>query len=256
MTWIKICGTTNKDDAQLAAAAGADAVGFVFHEKSKRNVAPDVARSIVASLPPQVEKIGVFVNAPAERIESVVKSAGLTGVQLHGSESAEFARNLFQKLGPKIEIIRVVSLSGVPPGRELAYGFDPVSAGILSAEDVETMATRMRDAAIDSGLPPARAAEIHPEVVQRVLLDSGAPGEGGTGQPFDWNAYRQFVDAINSFTNVIIAGGLTSNSVGEAIRVLKPWGVDVVSGVESNPGQKDPEKVRAFVKAVREAEKA
>ncbi len=255
MTWIKICGTTNLEDAKLAVDAGADAVGFVFHEASKRNLDPERAREIASGIPAQVEKIGVFVNATADRIEGVVRRVGLTGVQLHGSETADFARSLFQSLGSKVEIIRVVSLSEIPPGRELAYGFDPVSAGILSSEEAETIATRMRDAAVDSGLPPATAAEIRADVVQRVVLDSGAPGEGGTGRPFDWNAYKLFADAISSFTNVIIAGGLTPQNVTEAIRVLRPWGVDVVSGVEREPGKKDPDSVRAFVKAVREAEK-
>jgi phosphoribosylanthranilate isomerase len=255
MTWIKICGTTNVEDAKLAVSAGADAVGFVFFEKSKRAVEPKLVRQIVAELSRQTEKIGVFVNASADRIQSVVKDAGLTGVQLHGSETAEFARDLFHALGGKVEVIRVVPVNEIPPGKELAYGFDPVSAGILSAEEAETIATEMRDAAIDSGLPPASAADIHAEVVQRVLLDSGSPGEGGTGRPFDWNAYKTFADAISSFTNVIIAGGLTAANVADAIRVLRPWGVDVVSGVEKQPGKKDPEKVRAFVKAVREAER-
>ena len=256
MTWIKICGTTNREDAQLAVSAGADALGFVFHEQSKRKVDPEVVREIVGSLPPQVEKIGVFVNSSADRIQQVVSRAGLTGVQLHGNETAEFARTLFETLGGRIEVIRVVSLSEIPPGRELAYGFDPVSAGILSSEEAESIATRMRDAAVDSGLPPASAADLRAAVVQRVLLDSGTPGNGGTGKPFDWEAYKLFADAISSFTNVIIAGGLTPGNVKDAIRVLRPWGVDVVSGVEREPGKKDPEKVRAFVKAVREMEKA
>lgn len=255
MTWIKICGTTNLEDAKLAVSAGADAVGFVFYEKSKRAVDPKLVRQIVAALPRETEKIGVFVNAPADHIQTVVKDAGLTGVQLHGSETAEFARSLFTALGGEVEVIRVVPVNEIPPGRELVYGFDPVSAGILSAEEAETIATHVRDAAIDSGLPPATAAEMRADVVQRVLLDSGSPGEGGTGRPFDWNAYKTFADAISSFTNVIIAGGLTAANVADAIRVLRPWGVDVVSGVEKEPGKKDPEKVRTFVKAVREAER-
>jgi phosphoribosylanthranilate isomerase len=256
MTWIKICGTTNLEDAKLAVTAGADAVGFVFHEQSKRYVDPERAREIAGSIPPPVEKIGVFVNASAEHIQRVVKTVGLTGVQLHGSETAEFARTLFQNFGGKVEIIRVVSLNEIPPGRELAYGFDPVSAGILSSDEAETIASGMRDAAVDSGLPPASAADIRADVVQRMVLDSGAPGEGGTGKPFEWNAYKLFADAISSFTNVIIAGGLTPDNVAEAMRVLRPWGVDVVTGVEREPGKKDPKKLRAFVEAVRHAEKS
>jgi len=87
MIWIKICGTTNLEDALTAVSAGADALGFVFSEKSPRNIDVESARQIVQSLPLHLEKVGVFVNEPVERILETVRKAGLTAAQLHGIES-------------------------------------------------------------------------------------------------------------------------------------------------------------------------
>jgi phosphoribosylanthranilate isomerase len=95
MTWIKICGITNLDDALDASDAGANALGFVFYPKSPRHVTAETARSIVASLPQQIEKVGVFVNETADHVRDIVKHVGLTTVQLSGDESTEFSRTLF-----------------------------------------------------------------------------------------------------------------------------------------------------------------
>jgi phosphoribosylanthranilate isomerase len=92
--------------------------------------------------------------------------------------------------------------------------------------------------------------------IDAIFLDSGTPQQpGGTGQTFDWEQAAPLVALIGQLTNVVVAGGLTPANVTEAIRILKPWGVDVASGVEAKPGKKDPEKVRAFVAAVRQADK-
>ena len=84
MTWVKICGTTNLEDALVAVEAGADAVGFVFHEKSPRNITVEAAREIVEKLPEGVEKVGVFVELESEQIREIVLAVGLSAVQLHG----------------------------------------------------------------------------------------------------------------------------------------------------------------------------
>jgi phosphoribosylanthranilate isomerase len=90
-----------------------------------------------------------------------------------------------------------------------------------------------------------------------VFLDSGTPSQpGGTGLAFDWKAARPLVEDMNKQVNVVLAGGLTPQNVSEAIETLHPWGVDVSSGVEASPGKKDPHKIRAFLRAVREADKA
>src|ERR1035438_737986 len=98
MTWIKICGITNLDDALAATDAGANALGFIFYPQSPRHVTLENAGSIIAKLPHQIEKVGVFVNHTADQVRDAVKQAGLTTVQLSGDESVEFSRTLFQEL--------------------------------------------------------------------------------------------------------------------------------------------------------------
>ena len=114
MTWIKICGITNLDDALASTDAGADALGFVFYPKSPRHVTLEIAGPIVARVPEQVEKVGVFVNETVDRIRDAVQQVGLTAVQLHGDESVEFSRELFQELTNKAQR---PGFSGVWPAR-------------------------------------------------------------------------------------------------------------------------------------------
>jgi phosphoribosylanthranilate isomerase len=218
MTWVKICGMTNLEDALLAVDAGADAVGFVFYEKSPRNVSVDIARKIVGQLPSRVEKVGVFVNESPERVSEIANDAAMTGVQLHGDEYKNPERysavgKLFFSL-PMLEIVREI---GAENG---SYGVPKFPKGAS------------------------------------VLLDSGSQEQrGGTGKSFAWGEARHLVTALKESYPVIVAGGLTSSNVAWAAELLKPWGVDVVSGVEASPGKKDPEKVRAFVRAVRELDR-
>ena len=217
MIWIKICGTTNLKDALAAVAAGADALGFVFYEKSPRKIDPETARKIVEKLPPNVEKVGVFVNEQVEKILDTVAHAGLTAVQLHGIES---------RSPESIEVLK--------SGRELKIFL------VLQADEIG------RFDAIESSKAGIRA----------VFLDSGTPQlPGGTGKTFDWKAAAAEAEAISKKMNVVVAGGLNPENVTEAICILKPWGVDVASGVEAKPGKKDRDKVRAFIEAVRHTEK-
>ena len=122
MTWIKICGITNLDDALAAAEAGANAVGFVFYKKSPRHVTIETARSIIAKLPAKLEKVGVFVNEPVDAVRDCVKQAGLTSVQLSGDEDVAFSRALFDKLSngkvrPTIFRAWPAKVFDVPAGR-------------------------------------------------------------------------------------------------------------------------------------------
>jgi phosphoribosylanthranilate isomerase len=222
MTWVKICGMTNLEDALVAVDAGADAVGFVFYEKSPRCVTVETAREIVAKLPSKMEKVGVFVDADSKTIRKLVSYAGLTAVQLHGKRSSESVlsdpRSTMESVGAQKLIVMVL-------GDSLKDG------GFF-------MGTVMR------------------EKMFAVLLDSVSNGvTGGTGTSFDWEETRGMAQAIGLSMPVIVAGGLTSENVGVAMRTLRPFGVDVVSGVEARPGKKDPEKVRAFVKAVRDTDR-
>jgi phosphoribosylanthranilate isomerase len=218
MTWVKICGMTNLEDALGAVDAGADAVGFVFYEKSPRCVSVEAAREIVAKLPSKVEKIGVFVNELPERVSAMADDAGLTAVQFHGDEYRSPERyavggKIYFSL-PVAEIVR--ELRGHVGSFEIPR--IPKSSGIL----------------LDSGTKDQR---------------------GGTGKTFAWGEARALVLGLTQHYAVIIAGGLTPSNVGWAAGFLRPWGVDVASGVEARPGKKDPDKVRAFVRAVREADK-
>jgi phosphoribosylanthranilate isomerase len=216
MTWIKICGTTNLEDALLAVDAGADAVGFVFYDNSQRKISVEAAREIVKKLPERVEKVGVFVNESPARLSAIADDVGLTAVQLHGDE--------YEK--PETYSMERRVFLCVPAQRTAVSRKGAISVGSVLA---------------------------FPKNLGAIMLDSGtSERRGGTGKPFNWREAKAWVFAMKQLHPIVIAGGLRADNVGEAIGTLKPWGVDVVSGVEAQPGKKDPEKVRAFVRAVRE----
>jgi phosphoribosylanthranilate isomerase len=220
MTWVKICGITNLEDALIAVEAGADAVGFVFHEKSPRKVDVETARAIVAELPKRVEKVGVFVEQGAEEIRGIVQGAGFTAVQVHG-------------VAP-----------GTDPFNDLKSFRQSAGTGNLI---VGVLADELRDG--------FAACERVKKEVFAVLIDSGSGSiRGGTGKTFDWEEKQRMVQEIGSILPVIVAGGLTPPNVREAIGLFRPFGVDVASGVEARPGKKDSDKVKAFVRAVRAAD--
>ncbi len=198
MVRVKICGITTVDDALMVVEAGADALGFVFYEKSSRAVSPQKAAAIIAKLPPFVQAVGLFVDADPERINWVADFSGLDLVQLHGDEEPESCADIRR---------RVIK------------------------------AFRVKDAASLSSLGRFKAAGY--------LLDAWSPNAyGGTGQTFDWNLVRE----LASCRPIILAGGLSSDNVRDAVDILKPYGVDVSSGVELSPGKKDPQKVREFIR--------
>lgn len=199
--FVKICGTTNEEDALLATAMGADAVGFVF-APSPRQIAPDLARDIARRLPPEVLTVGVFRDQAPQRVVEICNSAGLRCAQLHGHETPDQAAYVKARVPLLIQ-----AFSAGDPGLERAYEY------------------------------PADA----------YLIDSHAPG---SGQVFDWS----LAEGAPQGRKVIIAGGLTPENVGDAIRTLEPWGVDVATGVERSPGRKDPVKLRRFIEAARAAE--
>jgi phosphoribosylanthranilate isomerase len=213
--WVKICGNTSLEDALVAAEAGADAVGFVF-APSPRRVSGSQVAAIAPGLPDAIEKIGVFVDAGLDEIGVAVRACGLTGVQLHSDAAADVPARLRAEFGAALRILRVVHF-GVDAARLVAgYG---------------------ADANVDAVLVDSRTAKA----------------VGGTGVTFDWKEARRTV--FREDARLVAAGGLTPENVAEAIRTLQPWGVDVVSGVEAAPGRKDAEKVRAFVRNARGAQK-
>jgi phosphoribosylanthranilate isomerase len=209
---------TNLEDALTAVEAGTDAVGFVFYEKSPRKISVEAAREIVEKLPEGVEKVGVFVNETPEKVSSVADEAGLTAVQFHGDE--------YQS--PREYVVN-----------RTAFFCLPAIQIVREWRKGDVFMTF-------SGFPNLAG----------ILLDSGTREErGGTGKTFGWGEAYSLVSTLGKLHPVVVAGGLSPENVGWAVGFLKPWGVDVASGVEARPGKKDPEKVRAFVKAVRAADR-
>jgi phosphoribosylanthranilate isomerase len=198
--FVKICGITNEEDALLAVAMDADAVGFVF-APSPRQVAATVARDISNRLPPEILTVGVFRDEAPARVVEIVNSTGLRAAQLHGHETAEQCRWVRERVPFVIQ------------------GFAAGDAALDRADDYGANA---------------------------ILIDSPTPG---SGEVFDWS----LAEGAPSNRRIIIAGGLTPENVGDAIAVVRPWGVDVASGVEASPGRKDPRKVRDFVRNARAA---
>jgi phosphoribosylanthranilate isomerase len=219
--WIKICGNTTLEDARFAAEAGADAVGFVF-APSPRQVDVDQVRRITPELPPQLEKIGVFVDTDFDQIVATVTGCGLTGVQIHRSSNALLPvqlRKHFAQFPGRLEI--VLAMSYKDQGLEFERQLQELS---------------QNDSPLDA-----------------VLVDSSTKhAVGGTGTSFNWaNARSSFLRAAPHL-RLIAAGGLAPENVKQAIHVLRPWGVDVVSGVERAPGKKDPSRVLAFIQRARQ----
>jgi phosphoribosylanthranilate isomerase len=265
MTWIKICGMTSLDDALAATDAGANALGFIFYPKSPRYVTLETALSIVDKVPQHMEKVGVFVNETVDHVRDIVKQAGLTAVQLHGDESTEFSRSLFQQLSnqelangsPRPMIFRTWPAKIFDAPAEQSVGWDPVAAGLVEPDEAYKGKRVHKIHVAKNGDLFLETHGFRPGVVSGVLLDSSTTQErGGTGQAFDWERVQPWAGIINSISKLIVAGGLRPGNVQEAIHLLHPWGVDVSSGVESVPGKKDSRKIRAFVQAVRAMEEA
>ncbi len=235
--FVKICGTTNLADAELAVELGADALGFIF-APSKRRVTVEQAAAITARLPARVEKVGVFTEPDARVILDTVLQAGLSAVQLHMPYDPELVERLWVTLGLDVRLWQVVGIEMTP-----------------GPEDVLT--ERWRAAARWPFADPRLAV---------VLLDAVKNGSsGGLGQAFPWKlaadaflVQRATVQAVAKrsglkIPEIVVAGGLLPENVSEAMATLKPWGVDVVSGVEASPGRKSPDRLRAFFEAVRGA---
>jgi phosphoribosylanthranilate isomerase len=202
VVFVKICGVTSEEDALLAVAMGADAIGFNFVPGSPRQVTPTAVRDIVRRLPTDAMTIGVFRDERPERVVEVVNTVGLSGAQLHGREPMSEARLIRQRVPFLIQAF--------------AAGDEALSSAGNSPADV-------------------------------ILVDS--PG-GGSGRVFDWT----LAEGAPGGVRLLLAGGLDTANVADAIRRVRPWGVDVCSGVETftGSGHKDPRKLRQFVEIARE----
>jgi phosphoribosylanthranilate isomerase len=227
--FIKICANTNLEDARLAAELGVDAVGFVF-APSKRRVTAEQVHAITSGLAAGLEKVGVFATDDPYEIEHIVECAGLTAAQLHGEFDVAMVRALSSEFGGELKIIQTV-----------AYAVDAADR-----------------ANADERFERALEAVFEEPAVWAVLIDAAKSGaSGGLGVAFDWahvaEIVRRAIGARGPGPRIILAGGLNAENVAQAIAGLKPWGVDVASGVEASPGRKDPARLRAFVNAARQA---
>jgi phosphoribosylanthranilate isomerase len=202
-TKVKICGITNPADAQAAVEAGADALGYIFYEKSPRFVALKNAAEISKQIPPFVMRVGVFVNAPEDFILRAIGESGLTMLQFHGDEAPDFCMQFGLMSMKAFRVHGPETLGELPKYQTDAFLLDAYSSTVI----------------------------------------------GGSGEKFNWDLA---VEAQKFGKPIFLAGGLTSVNVAEAIRKVRPFCVDVSSGVESAPGKKDHAKVKAFITAARE----
>jgi len=221
---VKVCGLTNLADARAAAQAGADLLGFIFYPASPRYVSPEAVRLILAGLRAEglaVVGVGVFVNETPARVAKLLDWCGLQLAQLHGEEPPT-------DLGLADEVavpLRGRAFKALRP-QSLRQAYDLTACYALPAQ--------LR---ADGQLPA-------------FLLDTyRADRRGGTGQTGDWALAAELAGRYP----LLLAGGLSPDNVVEALQRVCPWGVDVSSGVERAPGQKDHGAVRAFIEAVREA---
>ena len=223
---VKICGVTTPADARLAAAAGADAVGFNFVPGSPRRIDVATAREAVAALPAGVLAVGVFAGAPAAEIMTVAREAGLGAVQLHGH-----LEGTGSALDPPT---RCAELAGLPVIRAVRLEADGLAA-----------ARRWLAAAAAAGRVPEMA------IVDATVAGQSAAGMlGGTGHRVDWEALRREPPLG---IPLALAGGLTPENVAAAIAATGAEAVDTASGVELAPDRKDPLRVQAFIAAARGA---
>lgn len=203
---VKICGITNREDAESAVALGADALGFNLFPGSKRCVGLDENAAWIAALPPFVAKIAVLVNAPLDEARRVAGHPAIDLVQLHGDEDADYCAALARDGRPFIKALRVQDATVLD---RLSEFFTP-----------------------------------------HVLIDAFVPGEfGGTGARIDLALAGEIVRR-HPRLHIILAGGLTPENVGEAVRVVSPFAVDVASGVERDPRRKDATRMAAFITTV------
>jgi phosphoribosylanthranilate isomerase len=208
---VKLCGVTRPADVQRVAAAGADAVGVVVDVAvdTPREVSRERAADLFDAAPPFLTTVAVSMPGSVDAAVAIVDATGADALQVHG-------------------------------------GFDADAFAAIRARTGRPVVAALDNAAADRAHALADAG-----AVDAVLVDSAdADGGGGTGETHDWTATRDLArDLDDRGTPAILAGGLTPDNVAEAVRTVRPHGVDVASGIEATPGRKDPTAVEAFVRA-------
>jgi phosphoribosylanthranilate isomerase len=220
-TRIKICGLTREADVDAAVRAGADAIGFVLYPPSPRFVTPERARALAERLPPFVTPVLLFVNASPEHLAQAIAAVPHALLQFHGDESPADCAAVAR---PYLRAARIPAGPGSQAFDLLKYASDFAAA-------------------------------------QAILLDAHVEGYGGGGQSFDWTAFPWSHPQLNASSRLVLSGGLTPANVTDGLKLVRPWAVDVSSGVEADgpdgkpiKGIKDARKLHDFVAAVRAAD--
>lgn len=214
-TRVKICGVMRPDDAVAAARAGADAIGMVFYPQAKRCIAPEVAREIVHALPAFVTPVALFVDQDVEEIKGLAASLSIRHIQLHGHESPATVAALRE-----FTVLKALRAARETLAAELAFWREATESLELAN-------------------------------LQGFVLETPGAAPGGTGVENDWEAIAALQQArtFERLPPLIAAGGLTAENVASVVRRIRPYAVDVSSGVESSFGQKSCDKISAFISA-------
>lgn len=214
-TRVKICGITRVEDALAAAGHGADAIGLVFHAAAARCVPMDRARAILAALPPFVTPVGLFVDRSPSEVRGIAGALGLRHIQLHGGENVDCVRELKEFI-----VLKAIRADRAKIAVELSSWRKAVGQGLSNLRGL-------------------------------VLETPSAAGPGGTGEGNDWALIRELQQqgAFAGLPPIIAAGGLNAANVAQVIRDIRPWAVDVSSGVEEVKGIKSEAMIRDFIAA-------
>ena len=216
-TRIKICGLTRKEDIRTVVSAGADALGFVFYPKSPRYVSAHKAAELTVDVPPFVTTVGLFVNADIDDVRAVVETTHLSLLQFHGDETSGWCSEAADATNtPFIRVFRVKP--------------DTTADDLLQYERIYRNAS---------------------PYFKGLLLDTYTDVYGGAGKAFNWSLISKEIGP-----RVVLSGGLSAQNVTGAVSLLRPFAVDVSSGVETARGIKNAEKIQAFVHAVRKADES
>lgn len=207
---VKICGLTVAHQAQEIVKLGANSIGFICVERSPRYITPEQIRAIADCLPPDTDKVGVFADSSLPEVVRVWQTAGLTSIQLHGTESPDFCSQLRASLPSQIELIKAFRIKTSDSLAEIQAYCDQVDTLLLDA--------------------------YHPQIL------------GGTGHTINWQELEQFQPSLPW----LLAGGLNPHNINDALTRLQPDGIDLSSGVERSPGDKDLELVKGLFKAIRQ----
>jgi phosphoribosylanthranilate isomerase len=211
-TRIKICGLTREEDLQAVVAAGADAIGFVFYPKSPRYVTPQRAAELIRAVPPLITTVGLFVNATPAEVAAIVRVAPVSLIQLHGDETVAEAAAIATAAGRQfMKVFRVKP-----------------------------------DTAPDELLKYEQANRAASPLFTSLLLDTYVDAYGGAGKGFDWSLIPK-----DLAPRVVLSGGLSVHNATDAVAGVRPYAVDISSGVEAAKGIKDARKIADFVAAVR-----